>query len=180
MPNFPVIQKTKVLATTKVFLIEQVDLLFSNGASRQYERLRDPRSGAVLVVPLLDDETFLLVREYAVGTERYELGFPKGLIEPDESPELAANRELMEEAGFGARKVTAVKKLAMAPGYFQHQIHMVVAEDLFPKRLQGDEPEEIEVVPWKWRDLSSLLQREDFCEARSIAALFIVKDFLRA
>jgi ADP-ribose diphosphatase len=54
----------------------------------------------------------------------------------------------------------------------------VLAEDLYPDRLEGDEPEEIEVVPWPLADIASLLQMEDCTEARSIAALYMVRERL--
>lgn len=53
---------------------------------------------------------------------------------------------------------------------------MVLAEDLYPQRRAGDEPEPIEVVPWRLDALDALLAREDFSEARSIAALFMVRE----
>jgi ADP-ribose diphosphatase len=49
----------------------------------------------------------------------------------------------------------------------------VLARDLYPKSLPGDEPEPIEVVPWRLDAIDELLAREDFNEARSVAALFI-------
>ncbi|MDK6296224.1 NUDIX domain-containing protein, partial [Gardnerella swidsinskii] len=60
------------------------------------------------------DDHLILIREYAVGTESYELGFSKGLIDPGESVFEAANRELKEEVGFGANDLTFLKKLSMA------------------------------------------------------------------
>ena len=57
---------------------------------------------------------------------------------------------------------------------------MVLAEDLYPARLEGDEPEAIEVVPWPLARLGELLQHEECTEARSIAALYMVRDILRA
>jgi ADP-ribose diphosphatase len=59
------------------------------------------------------------------------------------------------------------------------QTHMVLARDLYPERLPGDEPEELEVVPWKLARLHELILREDFSEGRSIAALFIAKEWLQ-
>ncbi len=59
-----------------------------------------------------------------------------------------------------------------------HQTHIVLATDLYPNRLQGDEPEEIEVVPWKLSEIDTLLQAADFTEARSIAALFLTRRHL--
>ena len=56
---------------------------------------------------------------------------------------------------------------------------VVLARDLYPERLPGDEPEELEVVPWKLADLDQLMLREDCSEGRSLAALFIAREWLR-
>jgi ADP-ribose diphosphatase len=71
-----------------------------------------------------------------------------------------------------------LQTVSLAPGYIQHRTHIVLARDLYPERAQGDEPEPIEVVPWHLNDLEPLLEREDFSEARSIAALFLVRGYL--
>ncbi|GIS90973.1 MAG: hypothetical protein CM1200mP20_10140 [Pseudomonadota bacterium] len=73
--------KVETLAHTRLFNIEAVDLAFSNGRKARFERLMGEGPGAVLVVPLIDAQNLLLVREYAVGLERYELGFVKGRID---------------------------------------------------------------------------------------------------
>lgn len=168
----------ETVAKTRLFRVESVDLCFSNGVETRYERLRSGRNGAVLIVPLLDQETVLLIREYAVGTERYELGLPKGQVEAGEGLLAAANRELMEEVGYGADRLTYLTSLTVAPGYMGHTTHVIVAEALYKERRLGDEPEEIEVVPWRLTELPSLLTRKDCTEARSIAALFMVKEKL--
>jgi ADP-ribose diphosphatase len=80
---------------------------------------------------------------------RYELGLVKGRIDRGESVLEAAQRELKEEAGFGAHKLTVLRAMSLAPTYMSHQTWLVLAEDLYPERLPGDEPEELEVVPWK-------------------------------
>ena len=90
----------------------------------------------------------------------------------------AAGREIREEIGYGARDLQRLHRVSLAPGYIQHRTHIVLARDLFPEREKGDEPEPLEVVPWALDDLQSLLEREDFSEARSIAALFLVRAFL--
>lgn len=174
----PTCLATRKVAESKLFYIEQIDLRFSNGELRTYERLHGRAKGSVLVVPVLNDETILLIREYSGGIDRYELAFPKGLCESHEDPLEAANRELMEEVGYGANKLELLKLFTLSPGYFAAETHIIVAHDLYPKRLPGDEPEEIEVIPWLLKDMDNLLKREDFTEARSIAALFMVRDWL--
>ncbi len=162
-----------------LYRMERLDLEFSNGERRLYERLHGRGHGAVIVVPMLDAETVLLVREYAAGFHRYELGLVKGRIDAGETALEAANRELKEEIGYGARSVEALRSISLAPQYMSHQATLVVARDLYPERLAGDEPEELDVVPWKLDALHELILLDEFSEGRSIAALFIVRDWLR-
>lgn len=161
------------------YRIDHLDLEFSNGERRRFQRLHGRGHGAVVVVPLLDDDTVLLVREYAAGMHRYELGLVKGRIDAGETPLQAADRELKEEAGYGARSLVALRELTLAPTYMSHVAHLVIARDLYPQRLPGDEPEPLEVLPWRLDALHELILREDFSEGRSIAALFIAREWLR-
>ena len=161
------------------YRMERLDLEFGNGERRQFERLHGRGHGAVAVVPMLDDDTVLLVREYAAGVHRYELGLVKGRIDAGETPLQAADRELKEEAGYGARRLDVLRKLTLAPVYMSHETTVVLARDLYPERLAGDEPEELEVVPWKLDALHELVLREDFSEGRSIAALYVAREYLK-
>ena len=158
--------------------VEEVDLEFRNGERRRYRRILSRGPGSVIIAAMPDPETVLLVREYACGMHRYELGLPKGRMDAGETPEQAANRELKEEAGFGARKLQLLRPLTLSPSYMQFAAHLVLAEDLYPERLRGDEPEEIDVVPWKLDNLHELMLREDCSEGRSLAALFIVRELI--
>jgi ADP-ribose diphosphatase len=181
MRKNPTILAKKLLAKTRLFRIESLDLQFSNGARRTYERLGrgDPGGGAVLIVPMLDDNTVLLIREYSAGVDRYELGLPKGKTDPGENTLEAANRELKEEVGYGAGKLQQLISLSVAPGYLEHMTEIVLAEDLYAEKLPGDEPEELEVVPWKMDNLNQLFARDECTEARSIAALFLTREHLK-
>lgn len=170
----PEILTRQVVARSRLLRIEAVDLRFSNGAERQFERLQGSGRGAVMVVPFIDAETLMLVREYAAGLHNYQLGFPKGLIDLGETPEQAANRELKEEIGFGARHVRHLKTVTMAPQFFSASMEIFIATDLYPERLPGDEPEPLELVPWRLDKLDALLEQADFTEARSIAALLLM------
>lgn len=176
--QLPVIQNAELVAQSRLFKIEQLELEFSNGEQRTYERMKSSGRGAVMVVPIVSQDEFLLVCEYCAGTHSYELGFPKGLIDPGESPKQAANRELKEEIGFGAKRLVKLKTLSMAPSYFNSIMHIYIALDLYPESLVGDEPEPLEVVNWQWNNLEQLIDREDFTEARSVSALYLAKEKL--
>jgi ADP-ribose diphosphatase len=175
----PIIHQRKVVAKSGLFKIEQIDLEFSNGEKRQFERMAGSGRGAVMVVPFINEHEFLLVREYAAGLHSYQLGFPKGLIDPGETAVQAADRELKEEVGYGANTLHALHSLSMAPAFFSAHMDVFVAQDLYQKVLPGDEPEPLEVIVWSINDMQALLAREDFIEARCIAALFLADKWLR-
>lgn len=174
----PIVLATRPVEQSRFLRAEQIDLEFSNGERRTHERLRGAGLGAVIIVPMLDDDTVLLVREYATGLDRYELGLPKGRLDQDETAEQGANRELKEEVGYGARELHILGSLSLSPTYMSSMTHVVIARELYPERLQGDEPEELEVVPWKLAELHTLLAEPDVTEGRSIAALFIAREYL--
>ena len=175
MRKKPKILKIETLATTRVFNIERLDLEFSNGERRQYERLNPPGNGAVLVIPMLDDDTVVMIYEYSGGTDRYELALTKGKIDAGEAPLDAANRELMEEIGYGSNKLTFLKTMTLAPGYQSNITHIILAQELYEASAEGDEPEPLEVVEHKLSNLEELVYNEDLTEARTIAALYMAK-----
>ncbi len=179
MSKLPTIHAVEELDFGGRFKVERLDLEFSNGVKRQYERMKPRGSGAVIVAPMLDAQTMLLIREYACGVHRYELGLVKGRIDRGESVLEAAQRELKEEAGYGAHKLTVLRAMTLSPTYMSHETWLVLAEDLYPERLPGDEPEELEVLPWKLDSLHELMLLDDCSEGRSLAAMFITREYLR-
>jgi ADP-ribose diphosphatase len=178
VPKSPIIHSRRQVARSKLFRIEELDITFSNGVEVQYERLVPEGHGAVIVVPFQDPETVLMIREYAAGSERYELVLPKGKVEAGEHPEQAANREMAEEISFTAETLTHLTDLSIAPGYMRHATHLVLAEGLSPAQAEGDEPEPLEVVPWRLDQLLELGLGDDCTEARSLAALYIARDYM--
>lgn len=176
----PEILSTKPMDDNPLFEIEQLHLRFSNGQERQFFRVHSLMRSAVMIVPLLDNETLLLIREYGAGIEEYTLGFPKGALDKGEAVLEGANRELKEEVGYGAHQLEQLKTFSNSPGYMSSRMHLVLAQDLYPEKLEGDEPEPIEVVPWSLNNLDALLRRDDFHEARSIAALTLLQQRIKS
>lgn len=178
MRRKPDITQRQTVAKSRLFEVEAVDLKFSNGNEVTFERLVTRGRGAVMIIPIHEDIVYL-VREYAAGVERYELGFPKGIIDPGETPLEAANREIQEEIGFAAHQLREIRSMTAAPGYMNAKMTIILAEDLYPASLPGDEPEPLELVPWPLAKLHDLLDEPDFTESRSIAAIFLMKEFLQ-
>lgn len=177
-PILPEILAHKILAKTRLFEVEELHLRFSNGEERLYERIPGGNRHAVMIVPLVDEAHFLLIREYSAGTHRYELSFPKGLVDMGETDAAAANRELQEEVGFKAGQLTFLKDVSLAPGFMNARMSIFLARHLTASQLDGDEPEPLEVVHWPLAQAEALLDDPQFHEARSITALLLMLRFL--
>ncbi|WP_039669448.1 ADP compounds hydrolase NudE [Coxiella burnetii] len=175
MKKKPVILNRSVLAQSALFDIEGLHLRFSNGQERHFERIRGHGFGAVMIIPLLDEDTVLLVREYSAGMDEYVLGFPKGAIESDEDILVTAERELKEEVGYGSRDMSVIAAYSASPGYLHSKMDIILAKDLYRETMVGDEPEPLEVIPWRLSQMKELLAHPEFHEARSVAALFLVE-----
>ncbi len=168
----------KVLASrrkkvSRFFTVEELDLRFSNGEERTYERLVGG-NGAVEIVPW-DGRNFLMTAEYACGFESYELGFVKGKIDKGETPEQACERELEEEIGYGFRDCIKLKDvMKVAPGMLSLRMHTFLCTGIFEKKLDtGDEPEPIDLVKVSPEQARQLIfdPSSPLTESRAIACL---------
>lgn len=177
--TLPEVLSCNEVAKSRLITVEEIELKFSNGELRTYEKIKGGGRGAVLIVPMLDEDTMVLIREYSAGTHSYQLGFPKGLIDAGEAPEDAANRELQEEIGMASKHFKHLRQVSLAPAFFNATMDLFIATGLYESTLVGDEPEPLQVVHWKLSDYQALLAQPDFTEARSISALMLAKDFLK-
>ena len=173
--ELPAITNRQIVAQSRLFKVEALNLTFTNGEERIYERIPGGSRNAVMIVPVIDD-SIVLIREYAAGTHAYEVGFPKGLVDAGETDAEAANRELQEEIGMAAGSLTFLKSVSLAPGFMNAKMSLFVAKDLTPSQLQGDEPEPLEMIHWPLTEAEALLDHPEFHESRSMTALLL---FLR-
>ena len=100
---------------------------------------------AVALLVLNEQGEMLCVRQQRRAVDAVTLEVPAGLIDPGESPEQAARRELQEEAGFDA-DVTLLSRFYASPGFSNELLYLFLAENLRESRLPMDDDEDIEVV----------------------------------
>ena len=115
-----------------------------NGATVEQEVIR--HQGAAAVVPLKDDGSVVLIRQYRHATGGYIYEIPAGKLDPGEDPRHCAARELEEEIGCRASSLTRLLSFFTTPGFTDEVIHIFLAAGLSPGTQHLDHDEVLEVV----------------------------------
>ncbi len=134
--------------------------------------------GAVVVLPLLDEQRVVMIRNqrYAVGQELWEL--PAGLREPNEQPEATAARELIEETGYRAEKVEPLLNFFTSPGFCNELMYAYAAYQLQFVGQALEENEKIRVEVLSWTEILGLLKKGAIIDAKTVATLLYYHTFL--
>lgn len=159
-----------------------VDLVrFPDGSSGPLEMVRHP--GASAVVPFLDDPgepdpRILLLRQFrhAAG-DSFIWEIPAGRLDPGETPEACAARELTEEAGMAASRIIRLTTFYTTPGFTNEQIHLFMAAGLSEGEHRREHDEFMEVHPVRWSTVWQMMERGEICDGKTLLALFYVQAF---
>ncbi len=168
---------SEVVFRGRLLTIRVDTVQLSNGHTSRREVVA--HLGAVAMVPLIDSDHVLLVRQWRHAAGRALLEIPAGGLAPGEAPDDCVTRELMEEVGYRPQRLTALGAIYLAPGYSSELLHLFLAEVLTPERLPHDEDENLEVVCLSWAEIDALLRHGEIVDAKSIAGLLLVQQLLR-
>jgi ADP-ribose pyrophosphatase len=129
--------------------------------------------GAVLMVPVLDDGRLLVERQFRYPLQRVFLEFPAGKIDPGEAPEVTARREMIEETGYEAARLTPLATLHPVISYSTEEIRCYVAEGLRHVGARLDHGEFLEIGVMSVDEMLAALDRGEITDAKTVAALLI-------
>jgi ADP-ribose pyrophosphatase len=125
----------------------------------------------VVLLPIDPDGNILMVRQYRHAAERVLLELPAGSIDPGETPEQAAARELREETGCRPGRLEKLGGFYAAPGYCTEYLHFFRATGLESSPLTAEDTDEIEVVPVSPARVQGLVESGGICDSKTLAGL---------
>lgn len=153
----------------RLLKVDVVDVELPSGRRSVREIIRHP--GAVAVLAETPDGRYVLVRQFRKAVERDLVEVVAGGLAPGESPAACAARELREETGYEAERLTPLGVIAAAPGYTEERLYVFHAM-LRPVAApaQPEEDEDVEPVCVTYREMESLLDGDDLVDGKTIAA----------
>ena len=161
--------QTKQIYTGIVINLNVDTVTLPNGLTVDLEMVRHP--GAAAVVPLKDDGTVILIRQFrhAVGGFIYEI--PAGKLHTGEDPMVCAARELEEEIGYRAGRLDLLSSIYTAPGFTDEVIHIYKATKLTAGRQHLDRDEVLEVIEIPLSEAIRMIETGVIRDAKSIVGL---------
>lgn len=148
-------------------------VVLPNGHTASREYLHHP--GAIAAVPVLDDGTVVLVRQFRYPTGQALLEIPAGKLESGEEPEECVRRELREEIGYEPDTIIPLTSIWTTPGFTDEVIHLFCATGLKPCPGQPDPDEFLERVTLTRQELMEIITKPNLIDAKTIAALSLME-----
>jgi ADP-ribose diphosphatase len=169
-------KKERVLSTSHAYrgrsIRVRVDDVVKPGGVRTTREVLE-HVDCVVLLPVDADGHILMVRQYRHPVERVLLELPAGSIDPGETPEEAATRELRDETGCRPGRLEKLGGFYAAPGYCTEYLHFFRATQFEKSPLTAEDTDEIEVVPISPADVPGLVASGQICDAKTIAGFRI-------
>jgi 8-oxo-dGTP pyrophosphatase MutT (NUDIX family) len=168
---------SEVLMKGRAFKIRRDTLKTPNGDETKFDIVE--HGGSVIIIPIDATGNILFVRQYrhAAGIDMLEL--PAGTRDGDEKFDVCAAREIREETGMQAGKLTQIGSFYLAPGYSTEYMGVFLAEELSHNPLEADADEFLTVEKIPAHEAIAMAERGEMPDAKSLAALLLVKPYLQ-
>lgn len=146
------------------------EVLLPSGETSVREYIKHP--GAVVMIPILSDGKVLLIQQYRYPVGEAEIELPAGKIDPGESLMETVHRELEEETGYTAGKITPLVEIHPCIGYSSERMWLFLAEDLVATEPNSDPDEFIELLPVELSDCLAWVRSGKIKDIKAIIGLF--------
>ena len=171
------------LYTGRVISLDLDTVRFPNGTVGEIEIIR--HSGASAIIPFLTEPAgpepeVLLIRQYRYAAAGYVYEIPAGRLDAGELPEACAARELTEETGYVAARLTALTTIFTTPGFTDEQIHLFSATGLTKAQRSLELDEFLDVEPMRFSRAVRMIELGEIRDGKTIAGLLYAATFCLA
>jgi ADP-ribose pyrophosphatase len=167
--------KEKTLYRGKIIDLKKVKIqLNKKKIEKEIACFHLPKSVGIL--PLIDKDKVVLVKQYRAGAKREMWEIPAGFLKKNEKPEIGARRELKEETGFEARKLKKIAEFYLSPGYLREYMYLFKATSLKNgKQLLGKDEIINKVKIFSQKEAAKMIKNKRIIDAKTILAIFSFK-----
>ena len=158
---------------THAFEIEKLHVRLPDGRMRDYDLVS--HNDSVTIIPLDNEGNIWFVSQFRMGCERKLLELPAGVMHDNEQPELCAAREVREETGMAAGRLTYLGSAYLAPGYSSENNHIFLAENLSESPLEMDDDEFLDIKKIPAAKTYEMAERGEIQDSKSLAALLLAR-----
>lgn len=162
----------EIIHKGRILNLRRAVVALPGGGETTLELMDHPGASAIVAV---EDDEVVLIRQYRHAAEGYLWEVPAGTLEPGESPDACARRELVEEAGVSAERFEHLGFIYTAPGFVNERIHIYLAEGLTPTDTNRDADEvitEVKRVPLP--EAVRMIERGEIVDAKTTVGLLRV------
>ena len=161
----------------RIFELVRENVTLENGTTTDVEFIEHP--GAAAIIPFLDDNRIVLLKQYRHALKKYIWEIPAGTLDPQEEIISCAKRELIEETGYSANGWQKLGEITPVPGYSDERIHIYLATELQPAEQSLDEDEVIQVQEVDFLKALEMIGDGKIQDAKSIAGLLMASAWLK-
>ena len=169
MNELPTVISSERVFDGRVFSVRRDRVRYGDGAEHRLDIVEHRGSLAILATPAPAE--LILVRQYRHPAGRFLWELPAGTVEPGEDPAAGAARELREETGYSAGRLTSIGTTFMTPGFCEERMHFFHAEDLVPGAQSLDEDERIEVGSFPLERAWRMLAAGEIADVKTLLGL---------
>lgn len=166
----------EIVYKTHAFDIESLHVRLPDGRERDYDLVS--HNDSVALIPLDDEGNIWFVTQFRLGSEREMLELPAGVMHDNEQPELCAAREVREEIGMAAGRLTYLGSAYLAPGYSSENNHIFLAENLSESPLEMDDDEFLHIKKIPVVTTYEMAESGEIQDSKSLAALLLARQHI--
>lgn len=167
--------KPEIISTETIYKGRVFDLQTAKIRENEIEYTREivKHNGSAVIVPVFEDKTIALVRQYRHAAGKYLLEIPAGSLESGELPEDGARRELEEEIGFKAENIEKLTEFYISPGFLTEKMFVFLATNLTETAQNLDEDEVISIERFSFPQVYEKIRNGEIEDAKTMVGLIL-------